>query len=403
MKPKVIRAAYCVLLASLAGCSSLAPLLASPTPDSVSQATPTPQLLPTQTAVPPAQARILRVWLPARFDPGSSAQSANLLEQRLAEFESSHPGLKIEIRIKTEEGILHALTVTSNAAPSALPDLIALSRPDLESAALNGLLHPIDGLTDSLDDPNWYPYARELGHIQNIGYGLPFAGDALVLIHPPELQILSWEDIFASKEATSFPASDPQSLVALSLYVSAGGKLVNAQGQPTLEEAPLIRVLTLIENGIRANVFPPTVLNFESYEQSIQAYRDGRAGLAITWASNTDDLIHPIPGLDASHTFARGWMWALAGSSPENQQVAVELAEFLMDQEFLGEWIGETGYLPTRVTDDLAEAVILESARAIPSNDALAALGPIMNQALIRVLNGDQVEIVVGSVMDQLR
>jgi hypothetical protein len=60
-------------------------------------------------------------------------------------------------------------------------------------------------------------------------------------------------------------------------------------------------------------------------------------------------------------------------------------------------------YVPARVSGDSDVNVILEAAQAIPSNDVLAVLGPIVNQALSRVLNGEQVEVVVRSVMEQVR
>jgi len=404
-----------VLLLLLAGCANIAPLLSAPTPDPVPQPTSTPRPPAAQTAPVLIQPRVLRVWLPPRFDPNAGTASANLFKQRLADFESSHPGMEVEVRIKAEEGetgLLNSLSITSLAAPAALPDLIALSNPDMESAALKGLLHPMDGLSTILHDPNWYAYARALGRIQNIGYGLPFAGDALVLAHRPGIEVSSWDEILSSGESFLFPAGDPQGLVALSLYVSAGGGVVNEQGLPTLEEEPLRRVLTLIQNSVEAKALSPSLLDLETDAQVLQAYRNGRADIAITWAVESraagDDILQPIPSLgDAYHTFANAWVWALAGAAPENQQAATELAEYFIADEFINEWLGGTGYLPTRLSSggdqDAALDSILESARPIPTNDALSVLGPIMNQALSRVLNGEQAEAVVRSVMEQVR
>jgi ABC-type glycerol-3-phosphate transport system substrate-binding protein len=413
MISKVLRIAYLLIFAALAGCANIESLLSQPTPVSISQASATPQPVPvaTQTALPATEARVLRVWLPPRFDPNADTESANLLKQRIVDFEATHPDLKIEVRIKSETGetsLLNSLFVTGNAAPAALPDLVALSRPDLEAAALKGLLHPVDGLSTVLDDPNWYPFARELGHIQNIGYGLPFAGDALVLIHHPELEINTWDEILASQEALVFSVGDSQSLVALSLYVSAGGKLVNEQGLPTLDEEPLTQTLTLIQDGFESNTFLPSLTGFESDPQAFQAYRNRSAKMVIAWALNyragEDGVMLPIPGLNgASYTFANGWIWALAGSDSEEQQVATELAEFLIADEFVSNWLENTGYLPTRLSQGTEASVILESAHALPSNEVLLVLGPIMEQALSRILNGDQVGAVVRSVMEQVK
>ena len=353
----------------------------------------------------------MRIWLPPSFDPNADTNAAQLLRQRLADFQASQRGLRIEVRIKAADGkggLLNSLAITSVAAPAALPDLIALPRGDLESAASSGLLRPMDGLSTLLDDPNWYPFARDLGLIQNIGYGLPFAADALVLIHRPALEIHSWQDILSTGELLLFPADTSQQLALLSIYVSAGGKLVNEQGLPTLEEQPLTSTLTLFHDGLESGTFLPSSLG----ANNTPAVEEERAGTAVNWAvqgwKSGQNEMQPLPGQGASaHAFANGWLWALAGSTPENQQVATELAEFLMEDSFLSEWTQESGYLPTRVTladsKDAQINAVLEAAQVLPSDEVITALGPILSQAVDRILNGEPVDEVVQSVMEQIQ
>lgn len=403
-----------------AGCESLEPLLASltpptPVPTQTARATSTPPL-PTQTAPVEQGTSGLRLWLPAEFNPAAENPAAEMLAGRLGEFESQHSDLKIEVRIKkaeTDGDILNALSVTSAAAPAALPDLVLLSRPDLEMAASLGLLHPINGLSTALDDPNWYGYAQQLAQIQNTGYGLPFLGDALVLVYYPELgQMVSWEDVLATEGHIVFPAGNPQALVGLSLYASAGGEILDAQGLPMLDQEALTRVLTLLEEGRSKEVFPASLANVTNEAQTLQIYRTGNANKAIVWylsyRPSEDGEIIPLPGLDEiSFSYATGWVWALSGAKPENQQLAVELAEFLVEEEFLAEWTRATGYLPTRpsiVQDgNRTMTAILESAQPIPSNDVLAVLGPLVQEAMTRVLNGEQPGEVAASVLQKLR
>ena len=418
------------------GCASIAEFLSTPSaappasPASTSvtsspvgpSATTTPQIetpsnvTPAETGSPTTEARVLRIWLPPEFDPNAGNPTSNILKQRLNEFEAEHPGLELEVRIKADEGesgLVNSLSVTSMAAPAALPDLIALSRPALETAALKGLLHPLDGLSTTLDDPNWYEYARQLGHIQNTGYGLPFAGDALVLVYRSEVErINSWNDVLASENPLVFAVGDPKALVGLALYVSAGGELLDAQGQPTLDQDILIRVLTSIADGALAGVFSPSLDNLVSNEQVLQAYLGERANMAIIWASDyrapEGQFTLPLPGLDeTSGSFATGWVWALAGSNSENQQLAVELADYLVADDFLGTWISATGYLPTRPNSVVAGGAtinaIVESVQPIPSNEVLSVLGPLMQDALIRVLNGEKPEVVAENVIELLK
>ena len=402
-----------------AGCASLEPFLNSlitPTPAPTRRVTPSPTAAATSTPLAEPSSPILRVWLPAELDPAADTPPAKLLAQRLASFEAQHPGLKIEVRLKKEDAegeILNDLSITGAAAPTVLPDLLLLSRPDLEAAAMKGLLHPMDGLSTMLDDPNWYGYAQQLGHIENTGYGLPFMGNAMVMVYYPELgTLVSWDDVLSSKGQFVFPAGNPDGLVGLSLYASAGGQILDTQGLPILDQDVLLQLLTLIEDGRSKKIFPPSLANVANEAQMLQIYRTGNANKAITWILNyhpdSDGAIAPLPGLDGnSFSYATGWIWALAGSDPENQQMAVKLAEYLVADDFITEWTRETGYLPTRPSSvkegDRTMAAILESAHPIPSSDVLAVLGPLMQEAITRVLNGEAPADVAASIVQKVK
>jgi len=171
-------------------------------------------------------------------------------------------------------------------------------------------------------------------------------------------------------------------------------------------------VLTLVEEGVSKDVFSPSLANVTTEAQTLQIYRTGSANKGIIWILNyrpsEDGAVTPLPGLgEIPFSYATGWVWALAGSDPENQQLAAELAEYLIADEFIGVWTRATGYLPTRPSiveeNDRTMTAILESAHPIPSNDALAVLGPLMHEALTRVLNGEQPEAVAGSVVEKLK
>jgi ABC-type glycerol-3-phosphate transport system substrate-binding protein len=237
-------------------------------------------------------------------------------------------------------------------------------------------------------------------------------GDAMVLVSYPELgTLVNWEDILKSDGQLVFPAGNTDGLVGLSLYASAGGEILNAQGLPTLDEDILTRVLTLVEEGRSKRKFPASLANVTNESQTLQIYRTGSAKKGIIWILNyhpADGAIAPLPGLDeTSFSYASGWVWALAGSKPENQQLAVKLAEYLVASDFINEWIKATGYLATRPSSvdqsDRTMAAILESAHPIPSSTVLAVVGPLMQEALTRVLNGEKPADVAASVVQKLR
>lgn len=420
MTSRFWRIASLTLTLLLAGCASLAPLLSPPTPVPSPQATATPQATPTLPApAVTSQPRLLRVWLPARFDPNSGAPSAELLKARLQTFEAEHPGIKLDVRIKSETDILRILSLTNNAAPAAMPDLIALSYWNMQKAASAGFLHPLEGLTSLLQDPDWYAFARELGHLKNVEYGIPFASDVLVIVHrrglfdaPPA----SWDDVLVSTASLTFPASDPQALFPFSLYLSNNLPLVDEQGALTLDEGALIRLFTFYRQALDRGTIPLSIRDQQTDAQSLQFYQAGQSNLAVVRLSSAlqtpDGNYLPLPALENGYyTLGDGWVWALAGSNIENQPLAVELASYLVESSFMSQWTRAAGVLPARpqalnewdveLRAPLHEA--LQSAHPLPPEDAVSVMGPLLQKALMRLFNGEQPEAVARSVMEELK
>jgi ABC-type glycerol-3-phosphate transport system substrate-binding protein len=362
--------------------------------------------------------RTLRIWVPPQFDPAAETPADALLQERLDEFVARRPNLQFEVRVKAES-MLNALVTTQAAAPTITPDLVALSRPDLEAATANGLLHPLDGLSTLPDDPDWYPFARQITHIQNTSYGLPFAGDALILAGYEDPLPTNWKEL-AEETTFIFPAADPDATFSLSLYLSAGGALVDEEGLPKIDEAILNDVFSLYLPSEEVDFLSPAVTDYQSDEQAWNALLEQRGTFAVTWISNylqnqtTALNIAPLPGLESGqYTLATGWSWALAGSNLENQPLAVELAEFLSDSQFLAEWTQAAGYLPTRPTaltswkGELFKMEIAQTAEAanlVPSQELRNVIGPLLEEATISVINGEQLPAeAVQFVTEQLK
>jgi maltose-binding protein MalE len=198
----------------LAGCAFNLPL-STDTP--LPPATATVPTNPVTEVVPsPAAPASLRVWLPAQFDPASGSPAGDLLQDRLDEF-ARRMDVDIEVRVKSENGVgglLDSLTTANAAAPLALPDLILLPRPQLETAALKGLVYPLDGLVDPVSEGDWYPFAEQLARLQDSTFGLPFAGDGQVLVYRPQSDAApsDWRIALSQGQPLIFSAADEQSL-----------------------------------------------------------------------------------------------------------------------------------------------------------------------------------------------
>lgn len=376
-------------------------------PAQLTTPTSTPEVTRAATATPSGPQTLL-VWLPPQFDPNGSTPAGDKLRARLEAFQVENPGFKIQVRIKAASGasgLLDALSVTSAAAPSALPALVALSRSDLEAAALKGLVQPLDGLTRQVDDADWYAFARQLALIQGSAFGLPFAGDALLLLYRSgkiNAAPANWDAILQLGQTAAFPAADQQALVTLQLYLSAGGATRDAQGRPTLQAEALSKALKLLADGLKQNTFPNWLAQYQTDGQSWQAYRDGRANLVVTWSNRylldlpVDTAVASLPGLGAQPaTLATGWVWAVSEPNAERRAAAVRLAEYLVTSDFLSQWNLAAGYLPPRPSalaawSNQSLRTVLSSvalsAQLRPSNDVLISLGSVLSEATLQVI-----------------
>lgn len=405
--------ALCALL--LAACDQVQPLLGGTAlpPTSLPQ----PAVTRTAPAQPPEilsptepGPTTLTLWVPPRFDPDSGDLAGELFRERLNEFTQQHPGIKLEVRVKALSGtggLLDSLVTTSAAAPGAIPDVVALSREDLEAAALKGLLHTYTGSTDIQDGPDWYDYARQLAQIQSSVYGLPFAGEVGLLVYRPEsipVPPSDWSALLQNLTPMIFAAGDPDSIFTLTLYQARGGAIQDSQGQPYLEAAQLEEVLNFYAEARDLGVMPDWLVEIEDDQEAWDSFIGGAANQVFSWSSNylshgsTDLAITPTPTPASSFALARGWVWALSSTDDDRLQLSKQLAAFLSESPFLADWTQATGYLPPRPSALEAWnanpylpilAGISTSARLQPSEDLLITLGATLRQATLSILAGE--------------
>lgn len=333
---------------------------------------------------------VLRLWVPPRFDPAIHP----LLQARLDAFTANHVGLRIEVRVKDEASLLETLNLTFAAAPAVLPDLIALPRTDLQSAATLGLIQPLE--TSILDDIAWDPSARVLGRAGDFVYGLPFALDVLVLTSHMQDLNLNWQDAM-EVGPLAYNANDVY--FPLSMYLSAGGALIDGQGQPALDEVVLTRVLSLFAQG--------RILPLES-DKLVRSSLDQGNGIAVGWISDFasgqewDIRFEAIPGLgEEPVTLITSWNWSIAGHEIERQRLAHELAVWLVDSGFLSDWVETTGFLPP-YTDPRWEPLLVSS-RPVPSVELLTVIAPVLRDAVESVLDGVPPDSAAHSAVERLK
>ena len=382
----------------------------------------------TPVATLPMGGLLIRIWLPPEFDPEGNSTASGLLKARLEAYAAENPAVRLEVRVKALDGpggLLDSLVAANAAAPLVLPDLVLLPRPLLESAALKGLLYPYDGLSNIMENQSWFEYARQLAHLKASTYGIPFAGDSMVLAHHPSLleaTPYNLENSLTLGEVLLYPATDPQAIFTLCMYQAEGGSTQDAQGRPSLDEASLVKILEYDQRASLAGVMPYTLTQYSDDAQVWEAFLGTPYPMAVTWASTylshkqsgQDDLaMAPLPTPDGvPFTLATGWSWVLAGQDPARRMLSVKLVEYLVDKDFLAEWTYAAGYLPPRVDalqswqEAEARQVIEQisySARLMPSADLVATLGPALEQAVVSVLKAQSdPQTAAQAVIDQI-
>lgn len=404
----------------IAGCTSDSPQEGTETqnptivfPTPVRTITPDPGL--------PSGPITLNVWLPLEFDPDNGSEGGELLKERLNDFSAQTPGVRVEVRIKNLDGpgnLLEALAATKEAAPLALPDLVALPGDQMQIAASQNLIYPLRNFMTDLEGDDWYDFALDLGQYQDERYGIPFAAHALVMAYHPIIvgdPPLTWDEVLQSENVLAFPASDPAAYFTLALYQSLGGEILDENNNLIIDSSLLEDVFTFYQQANTAGVMPEWLSGNISDDLAWEGFMRNQSQMTITWTARffepaTGGInFTAIPTKDGTpFTYTSGWVWGLSGYDSSRYQIAVDLAEFLTEGEFLGEWTLMAGFLPPRSSSvaiwptdpDLAFASqILPSAMMLPDYSDYPGLGEALVQATIKIFNQ---EIIPGEAVEEV-
>lgn len=375
--------------------------LGTPTPDDVIELAVTP--------MPDSQAPIdLVLWVLPQFDPSGETESSLLLNERIDEFLIRNPQVNLNIRVKALSGpggMLDSLTGASAVAQGALPSVVLLSRSDLVLAANRGLLFPIEEISSSVDESDWYPFAQAMAIHQGSVFGLPFASNALGLL-VRENQLAddqpSWDEVLRRLRSLVFPAGDTDSLITLALYLSAGGTLDFQMGHVEINPEALTSALNVYDRARRAGVVRSDVLDYQNDDQAWEAFNAGSSGAVITWVHRlftTDEELNLalLPSLGENPmTLGTGWAWCITEPDEQKREYAVALAEFLSAPGFLSQWAPFSGYLPVRPSsldgfkDEIIQktlSTLLMSARLRPDRQAMTEVGKQIETSVAEVIN----------------
>jgi ABC-type glycerol-3-phosphate transport system substrate-binding protein len=390
------------LMAFAAACQSLPGITASAVPSDSPILTPTPY----ETAIPTPTVDVttLTLWLPPVFRSDSNSPGGNILNKRIEAFEEMRPGMNVVVRIKAASGtggLRDSLAVAAAAAPGSLPDLVALDQSNLRAAAIKNLIYPLDGLLPSESWDSIFPYAKALVVIDDLRYGLPFSGDALILASTvvPYPEPEKWGATGTWTRPIFLPLGDSRALFLFFGYYAAGGSQILSSTNAEIRQEPLTQELAWLAAMQEDELLAPRSLQIDSFEGSFLAIEnigECSATLYSIVSKNNDYFMTYLPTPEgAKFSLATGWAWAVATSDPARQAKAAELMIWLSDPQFLAEWAQAQGVLPpsskaidlwpSSVQKRLA-AGISEQAFTFPDDEISAFAGPVLSKAVRRVL-----------------
>ena len=236
----------------------------------------------------------LNVWVPQQFDIESDADAAVLLRDRFQEFSENNPQINLNVRTKPANGpgsILETLTSASMVAPEALPSLMLISRSNLVQPARDNLLIPLEGLSNGLDDDDWFEVSRALGIYGGTKYCFPFAANALGLVYKQteyKSDQPSWTDVIRrSDELFLFSLGDPEALPQLHFTCLLEVPYLESRDSRVLDENALITVFSAYAfRQPREERLTDSLLEYQNDDQLWTAFLSSNRSSVMTWANH---------------------------------------------------------------------------------------------------------------------
>jgi len=238
---------YLILTVALSGCLTTNPTT-TPGPPTTIPSSPVPTA--SATEVPQPSPRSLTLWVAPPFAPDSESPAGVFLTERLRSFEQLHPGLSIQVRVKSIDGpsgLLETLIAANAAAPALLPDAITFSTSNMEIAVSKNLVIGLDGVLPVPEAPDWYEFSLPAARVSGNFFGFPIASEVDILAYRSDLYTSpprGWDDLLGEPRSFLFPAGDPLATFTLAQYLSLDGYLLNSDEDPALNPAVLSEVLT---------------------------------------------------------------------------------------------------------------------------------------------------------------
>ena len=362
----------------------------------------------TETPLPTPTSYNILLWVPPAFDVDQDTKAGKALEDLIKTYIGDHPNVNIHIRVKATGGdssMINTLTTASHVAQDVLPSLALISRSDMETAVQRNLILPLETEVFS-DNDSWYNFARQSAAVDSTIYGIPVAGDGLILTYKTAktgTELGDWQDILTRGLPIGFAPSSSTSLFGLFVYMSLGGKITNDQGQPYLDQQKLFDTLNFFLTGGQNGAFPPAIAQLVDQSQVWQRFNDGTLSIIVSNLSgyrhyqDPDLSLRTLPLAEGvtEYPLINTWNLVVLEENPTIQPEVIRFAEYFSDKNVNDAFSSAAGFLPVRNSEHKTWSEdpqfgmvqsMSEKGLLIPNSQITNKIIPIINNAVVQVI-----------------
>ncbi|MCJ7548807.1 MAG: extracellular solute-binding protein [Anaerolineae bacterium] len=409
------------------------PVPTSPTPKPLPTASPLPGTPPTTTPV--SREVNLTLWVPDILDPYGATNGVEAFGAQVEAFDRASREINVEVLVKKgtgSGGLYDLLSTASYVAPAIVPDLLILHQQELLKAAREGLIQPMDDYMPS--DAGYFPTALEAMATEEGLWAFPYVATAEQMGYRASVTAtapITWTAVLSQAYSLVLPGSPPDGLASdalLSMYIGAGGRVVDDKGQPTLDRTVLEEIYGFILSLQEEGLFDAEqVLGLTDTEDCWAALLAGQAQLApvsvsaywnprLASLSEEDESSAPEMPATASDVVLPTWVptesgapvtilhtWGIAVTTddPVRKEAALELVRWLVSAQRMADLTRTASLAPTRqqvvetwelpADEEAFVLTLLSSSVSPPPASAEPVVRRALQTGLTAILQGESV------------
>lgn len=347
--------------------------------------------------------------------------TAPYFRQMAAQFERSHPGIRIKVEDVNWDSLLQKLQIDVSGGVNA--DLSIIGTRWLPEMLQDDLVEPLDGYMDAAFRARFIGAFLEPSQSAGKTYGLPVAASVRGLYYNKEMLAKagfpdgprSWDDVISAatriKQAGGYGFGLQGKEIETDVYWyyalwTYGGELLDANGRAVFDSPAAIKAATMYRTLIEQGLSQPGVTSY-SREDVQNLFKQGRLGMMISAPFVAKQLekevpnlkwgIAPVPVGTRSATFATTDSLILFKNS-KVKKAAWQFMDYLFTRAPRVAFSSAEGFMPTTREEALDPAfqdpntrvfvAMLPSARFTPNVQAWEDIAKGVTNALQAVYLG---------------